>query len=185
MSRDYDTHEEYIEHQGGKLNNYSRYVESLDKKYEGIVMDRYQGLFKFKGKSMVCLGARLGGEVKAFKRLGALAIGIDINPGEKNEHVLYGDFHEIKFENRTFDFIFCNAIDHVLYMDVFLDECARVLKPKGVMLFEVAIQAMGDHEVIDTQDIEPIKKALSESFTITQESDINNGWDGKLLILVK
>jgi ubiquinone/menaquinone biosynthesis C-methylase UbiE len=142
-------------------------------------------MFTFADKSVICLGARLGGEVRAFKRLGALAIGVDVNPGERNEHVLYGDFHELNFNDSTFDFVFCNAIDHVLYLDVFLDECARVLKDDGVIIFEVAIQEMGEHEVIDTLDISTIKKDMTERFAIKQEMDIDNGWKGVLLILEK
>ena len=46
---------------------------------------------------MLCLGARLGTEVRALHNLGYFAIGIDLNPGVDNPYVLMGDFHKLVF----------------------------------------------------------------------------------------
>ena len=46
------------------------------------------GLTRLRGATVLCVGARLGGEVRAFKSLGALAIGIDLNPGTLNMDVV-------------------------------------------------------------------------------------------------
>jgi len=43
------------------------------------------------GEAVLCIGARLGGEVRALTQLGALAIGVDFNPGFRNPYVLWGD----------------------------------------------------------------------------------------------
>lgn len=184
--RKYNNYEEYLNHQSSKFLNYGiNKISVLDNRCEEFVFKRYQGLFDFKQKSIICLGARVGGEVRAFKQLNALAIGIDIQPGEKNEHVLYGDFHNINFPNNIFDFVFCNAIDHVLYLDVFLQEIDRILKPNGILLLEVAIQKMGPYEVLDTLDINPIKEIILKYFSIKKELDIDNVWKGVLLIIEK
>ena len=50
---------------------------------------------------MICLGARLGGEVRAFKTLGAIAIGIDLNPGKDSMDVLAGDYYNIGLPNNS------------------------------------------------------------------------------------
>jgi len=183
--REYLNYESYIEHQSDKLHTHLKEIIRNDKRYEQIVLDRYKNLFDFKEKSIICLAARLGGEVRAFKKLNALAIGIDIEPGEKNEHVLYGDFHQLKFPDYIFDFAFCNAIDHVLYLDVFLKETNRILKPNGVFFLELAIQRAGKYEVFDTENIIPIKEAILKYFLINKEFNIDNGWKGVLLILKK
>lgn len=182
---EYDNYEQYLIHQGSKLNDHLRYIRGVDSKYQKIVHDRYKILFEFDEKSILCLGARLGGEVRAFKQLNALAIGIDINPGENNKDVLYGDFHELNFPDNIFDFVFCNSIDHSLHFDRLLKESHRVLKNAGVFLVELAIQKADEYEVIDTIDIEPIKKEMSEYYTIDKEFKIDNGWQGVLLILQK
>jgi hypothetical protein len=46
------------------------------------------GLRSLVGARVLCIGARLGGEVRAFKSLGALAVGIDLNPGGYNMDVI-------------------------------------------------------------------------------------------------
>jgi SAM-dependent methyltransferase len=184
-NREYSNYEKYIEHQSGKLHAQLKELVKQDAIYESVVVNRYKNLFDFNNKSIICLGARLGGEVRAFKNLNALAIGIDIEPGEKNEHVLHGDFHQVKFPDGIFDFAFCNAIDHVLYLDLFLSEVGRILKSNGIFLLELAIQSIGRYEVMDTQDITPIKNEILKFFIIDKELNINNNWKGVLLILEK
>lgn len=174
----------YLKHQGSKLINHPNEVKTIDINYEKIVFERYLN-YNLEGKSILCLGARLGGEVRAFKRLGAMAIGIDIQPGLNNEHVLYGDFHNINFPNAIFDHIFCNAIDHSLYPNMLFAEAKRVLKNLGIFFLEIAIQNKGPYEVIDTLDITPIIDIAKEYFDILNIDNIDNKWKGKLLILRK
>ena len=65
------------------------------------------------GKSILCVGARLGGEVRAFTRLGALAVGIDFMPGFRNAWSLWGDATRIQFADGVYDYVYCNIIDHI------------------------------------------------------------------------
>jgi SAM-dependent methyltransferase len=177
-------YDEYVLHQASKLPNHLPEITAQDEDYEQIVYNRYINM-PLTGKTVLCLGARLGGEVRAFKRLGALAIGIDLNPGTNNPDVLYGDFHRINFSESLFDVVFCNSIDHVYYMELFLTEVLKVLIPGGLFLCEIAIQKAGPYETIDTQDISGLKAMISDFFQVMTIEKINNGWKGELLILQK
>lgn len=181
--RTYKSYQEYLDHQASKLKLHLSEVIEKNREYQEIVYDRYRDLLLFKGCSVLCLGARLGGEVEAFKKLGAVAIGIDINPGVNNLHVLYGDFHEINFPDRCFDYVFTNCVDHVYDMEKFLYEISRVLKSDGIGIIELAVQEAGEYETIDTRDITDIRSHIRKYFRINFESPIDNGWQGKLLIL--
>ena len=90
------------------------------------------------GKKVLCLGARLGEEVKAFRQLGHTnAIGIDLNPGPNNQYVIEGDFHSIPFDDAAFDGVYCNCLDHARDLRKVSAECARVLKPGGILALDV------------------------------------------------
>jgi SAM-dependent methyltransferase len=85
---------------------------------------------------LLCIGARYGEEVKAWKRLGFQAIGVDLNPGENNSHVIKGDFHNLRWADEYFNYTWSNAMDHALYLDKMIKEAHRVLKTGGKSIFE-------------------------------------------------
>lgn len=189
----YKNYQQYIDHQGQKLHEDFEDIFRSDREYEVITKDRFKEMnHEFTGKSVICLGARLGGEVKAFKQLGSLAIGIDVNPGEKNEHVLFGDFHKIAFPNEVFNFAFSNVIDHVYDVKKFAKETARVLAKGGILFLECGKVPLreGRYEVIDTTNLEPIINIMAKYFTIESEIEITNktswiDWSGTLFTLRK
>lgn len=188
--RHYATYEEYLRHQAEKLGEVGEAIVQSDREYEALVAARYRDLFAWHGKSILCLGARLGGEVRAFKSLGALAIGIDIEPGTGNCHVLHGDFHDILFPENCFDFAFSNAVDHVFDLDRFVSEVARVLKPGGTLLLELAQVKPGNYEVLDTSDPNPILEPFLKHFRLVDRKSITNQtqyttWNGLLVQLEK
>src|SRR5690606_37375972 len=80
-------------------------------------------------------------EVRAFHDVGAFAVGIDLNPGPDNEHVLPGDFHRLAFPDGSAQVVYCNSLDHALDLDRVVAETARVLAPGGVALIEVMLGA--------------------------------------------
>ena len=88
---------------------------------------------------MLCLGARLGTEVRALHSLGHFAVGIDLNPGPKNPYVLPGDFHDLVFADGSVDCIYTNALDHVFELEKVIAEATRVLAPGGIFLAEFEI----------------------------------------------
>lgn len=190
-TRAYQSYEEYLSHQRAKLSKVFDSVKEYDVQYEFIVRDRYKNLRDWKETSILCLAARLGGEVRAFKSLGALAIGIDIEPGPCNPYVLHGDFHDIQFADSSFDFAFCNAIDHVFELEKFVKEVKRILKPNGELILEICTKKPGKYEAIDISDnIESVINILEQSFYITKKETLENKtsfvqWDGQLLFMSK
>jgi hypothetical protein len=65
--------------------------------------------YELEGKTVLCVGARLGGEVRAFMRLGALAIGYDFEPGPRNPWVLWGTGAPLQFGDNLFDYVYTNV----------------------------------------------------------------------------
>ena len=95
-----------------------KWIRTFDAKNEqGLV--RYlskKNVRPLVGSPVLCVGARLGGEVRAFQSLPEvqLAIGVDFNPGEKNPLVMYGDAHSLQqFKNGTFGRCAYTAHAHV------------------------------------------------------------------------
>ena len=142
---DGDTYHAYIETQRGKLKALPKKVAIIDIGRQKQVVTEFNelltkgllGVTSFHGTSIICLGARLGGEVRAFKSMGALAVGIDLNPGESSLDVLSGDFHDIAFPDESFDFGYSNVLDHIFDQDKFASEMARILKPGGIFFASV------------------------------------------------
>ena len=90
------------------------------------------------GMSVLCLAARLGTEVRAFRDFGCFAVGLDINPGPENKYVVHGDFHHVQFASGSVDVVFTNSLDHGLQPEKILREVARVLKPGGLFVLEAS-----------------------------------------------
>lgn len=135
--RNQSSYEAYLKKQASKLSGRPGWCLKLSVELCNSLTIRLEGLkIVSKGMSVVCLGARLGGEVEAFIRAGAFAIGVDINPGEDNEYVLHGDFHNLQFPDSSIDIVYCNCFDHCYNPDLVLAEIHRILKPKGLFLME-------------------------------------------------
>jgi hypothetical protein len=133
--------------QGAKLvRDGLRWIKSFDREaveatyYKRFASDqqRVPGL-RLAGEPVLCLGARLGGEVRALTRLGALAIGIDFNPGFRNPHVLWGDALSLQFADATFKVAYTNVLDHIdaAGIGVVARHVYRVLKPRGILLVDI------------------------------------------------
>jgi SAM-dependent methyltransferase len=133
---DYDT---YLKHQRLKVD--ALRVKSLaghDRRFYAALSERLgQCQIELKGRSVLCLAARLGTEVRAFHDQGAFAVGIDLNPGRDNRWVVVGDFHALQFADASVDVVYTNSLDHVYDIDRVMAEVRRVLKPDGVFLLEV------------------------------------------------
>lgn len=94
---------------------------------------------------VLCVGARLGGEVTAFNALPhvTLAIGVDLNPGPRNGRVLHGNAHDLwQFKNGSFGTLFTNVLDHVLHIDRFASEAHRVLSTNGTLLVHLGLNSL-------------------------------------------
>ena len=132
-----DTYSAYIHTQQSKLDKpqLQKKIQAIDvgrqhqvkREFAKALAEGTAGLTSFRGKTVLCLGARLGGEVRAFKSLGAVALGIDLNPGRSNMDVVAGDFHAIPFPDQSFDFSYSNVLDHIYDRDRFAAEVCRVI----------------------------------------------------------
>ncbi|KAL8482144.1 hypothetical protein ACS0TY_028342 [Phlomoides rotata] len=109
------------------------------------------------------IGARMGQEVEALKRVGVPdSIGMDLVPSPPL--VVAGDFHHQPFDDETFDFEFSNVFDHALYPEKFVGEIERTLKPGGVCVLHVAISRRSDkYSANDLFSVDPLKKLFRRS----------------------
>ncbi|MGH8673561.1 MAG: class I SAM-dependent methyltransferase [Burkholderiales bacterium] len=142
--RGYESYEQYVEHQVSKLGQLD--LTKYDRDYRAALGKRLRasGVVK-RGQSILCLGARLGTECKAFIDLGAFAIGIDLNPGAGNRYVMHGDFHALQFPDGSIDWVFTNVFDHAFDLHKMLDEATRVMKPSGGLIAEIVGGSVDDH----------------------------------------
>ncbi len=130
LRREFDSYEAYKFAQGGKARG--RGAELLASR--SAQAQGFSSLFveavKYLSGPVLCLGARTGAEMDAFKRSGFKAVGIDLHPLGKD--VLVGDWHAMpEFADGSFGTVYSNSFDHCLYLDKACAEIARILKPGG------------------------------------------------------
>jgi SAM-dependent methyltransferase len=137
--RRYRSEDDYFRQQRSKLAIVRRGLErQFEKRTDYFYEQRFARLFAGQpGKAILCLGARDGVEVRALRRHGLLAIGIDIAYPENTPYVHYGDFHHVPYPDGCFDFVYTNCFDHMLQPEQVLAEARRVLKPGGQLLLDL------------------------------------------------
>ncbi|KAK1575623.1 hypothetical protein Q3G72_007016 [Acer saccharum] len=111
----------------------------------------------------LCIGARVGQEVEALRRVGVLdSVGIDLVPCPPL--VVEGDFHHQPFDDESFDFEFSNVFDHALFPDKFVGEIERTLKPGGVCVLHVAVSRRSDkYSANDLYSVKPLVRLFKRS----------------------
>jgi SAM-dependent methyltransferase len=138
VRRRYACYDAYVEHQAAKLARIRERLDRHDATDHAVFLDRFRSCRALRDARVVlCLGARLGTEVRALHELGTLAFGIDLNPGADNPHVLPGDFHAIRFPDASFDAVYTNALDHAFDLARVIDEVERLLRPGGAFVTDV------------------------------------------------
>lgn len=157
--RAYASVEQYQAHQRSKLDAMPGFVADVDAQVEAVLAERLPA--GVAGASVLCLGARLGGEVRAFRAAGAFAVGVDLNPGAGNRWVLPGDFHALDFAGASVDVVFTNALDHALDLPKVAAEVARVVKPGGVVVAEVGLGTaeggvFGEWEAVEWRRVDDV-----------------------------
>lgn len=166
----YSSYDSYIKHQLNKTLNpklreiwktrdwdrkirvFSRFFQNL--KNESLLSNSSRAL---------CIGARMGQEVEALKRVGVEdSIGIDLVPSPPL--VMKGDFHNQPFVENSFDFEFSNVFDHALYPQRFVAEIERTLKPGGVCVLQLALKKRPDkYSANDLFSVEALVKLFTRS----------------------
>jgi SAM-dependent methyltransferase len=185
--RTYKSYDDYMRHQISKLK--IKDLSKYDILFRQALRERLTRTNAVQpGVSVLCLAARLGTEVKAFMDLGCFAVGIDLNPGNRNRYVLPGDFHDIQFPDASIDAVFTNSLDHAVDIDRLTMEVRRVLKPRGLFFVEAALGARegslpGSYESFwwsTTQDL--IDLLESHSFRLLQRFSFDYPWRGEHMI---
>lgn len=192
-TRAYSSYQAYVRHQKGKLPTLDLLdLSDYDVKYRDVLRKRLKTSdILLPGMSVLCLGARLGTEVKAFLDLGCFAIGIDLNPGEKNRYVVHGDFHEIQYAPGSIDLIFTNSLDHVRSIETVIGEIKRLLKPNGALILEVC-KGTEEEGIFSSYESFAWAKigdlvAIIEGpgFRVIREQQFEYPWHGKQICLRK
>ncbi|KAL1550406.1 hypothetical protein AAHA92_18371 [Salvia divinorum] len=129
----------------------------------------------------LCVGARMGQEVEALRRVGVSdSVGLDLVPSPPL--VVRGDFHHQPFDDGSFDFEFSNVFDHALYPDKFVGEIERTLRPGGVCVLHVALRRRSDkYSANDLFSAEPLKKLFKTSRLLRLRSVDAFGLDTELV----
>ena len=187
--KQYRSYDDYLTHQKSKLRTVQNtWLVQYDDKYQKVLSLRLQRLKLEPGQSVLCLAARMGTEVKAFRDLREFAVGVDINPGKDNQFVLYGDFHKLSFANSSVDIIFTNSLDHVHDIKAFLKEIFRVLKTDGKLILELGFGASeggkpGYYESFYWQKIDDMVTLFKGAgFRLQSTIMFDYPWPGKQLL---
>ena len=173
---------QYEAQQASKLNNHLRTIRPLDEDLERSLSKRLERLSAINliHSPVLCVGARLGGEVRAFHNLrtaqgeAMLAIGVDFNPGTRNAFVLWGDAHHLQFNDHIFHTLFINILDHVKNVTVFALEARRVLAPGSVLMVDMDGNAPGRRSVRDlrTSKAELVAEIQEAGFMLLQNETL-------------
>lgn len=187
--RTYSSYEHYVEHQRSKLSLLD--LASYDVRFRAALAERLATLdLTWPGTSVLCLAARIGTEVRAFRDLGAFAVGIDLNPGGDNRYVLPGDFHELQFADRSVDVVYCNSLDHALDLDKVIAEVRRVLRQGGTALIEAMLgveEGTGEFSRWEVRSWDHVAEVAGRfeaaGFTLRASVDLDDPWPGRLFVL--
>jgi SAM-dependent methyltransferase len=178
--RHYGSYEEYVTHQAGKLDRIVHRLKETEREDLAEFTRRFGLCEELAGpNSVLCLGARLGTEVRAMVDLGHFAVGIDLNPGENNPLVLPGDFHHLAFADASVDAVYTNVMDHVFDLEKVVSEIVRVLKPGGIFIAELLPGfdegfVPGEYESSHWQSVDEFSRRIAETggFDIETKRDM-------------
>lgn len=179
---DYDT---YLAHQASKLKTVDLTV--YEQRFKQALTERLRKMPDlYRGRSVLCIGARTGVECEAFIECGCFAVGVDLNPGERNRYVVVGDFHALQFATSSIYAVYTNALDHVFEFDRVIAEVVRVLMPSGLFIADI-VRGMADeggrqpgaYESAWWESVEtPISRIQSEDLTLISREHIAVPFNG-------
>ena len=188
----YLSYQDYLQHQKSKLTvKGTGYLSEYEVLFHDALLQRLQildDIVSFHGKSVLCLAARLGTEVRAFIDMYCFAIGLDLNPGPENKYVVFGDFHNIQFAPDSVDIIYTNSFDHVLDEYRVIAEMIRLLHKGGYLLLELPSpkdgkQEFGTYESLYWSDPgEIVRMFAAKGFQALDSKPIDYPWQGTYIL---
>lgn len=147
-TRPYASYEDYIRHQKSKADHgtplYTKLLTDLWEPDCAGFRENFRPYAEILATctNALCLGARTGQEVHVLREMGvAGALGIDLVATPPL--VLEGDVHQLQFADASYDFVFSNIFDHVLYPDRFVSEIKRVTRPGAHILLHLSVAPAG------------------------------------------
>jgi SAM-dependent methyltransferase len=178
--RRYASYDEYVEHQAAKLDRIAPRLREKEDEDFAEFRRRFASCAALDGaRSVLCLGARLGTEVRALHDLGYFAVGLDLNPGERNPYVLPGDFHRIVFPDGSIDAVYTNALDHVFSLEQLVGEVQRLLRPGAVFVADLELGSEegfvpGEYEAVMWRDHQALIDRIKDlgRFEVEQVRDL-------------
>lgn len=189
----YASYKDYVEHQRSKLDRKGPgYLVEYDRIFFDALVARLEAIgagLSLAGRNVLCLAARIGTEVRAFSSFGSFAVGIDLNPGPSNKHVLPGDFHALQFPNACVDVVYTNSFDHAFDEQQLAGEICRVLKPSGWLLLEIADfdasqQKYGSYESLAWSDAGDVTALFAaRGFMPVAKTSFQVPWKGTLFLM--
>ena len=182
--RKYASTEDYARDQGSKVrDNLEGLKAKSDRKYDEFLI-RFRDYVEYlsnppTGYSILCLGARLGEEVLAFRRLGfLLSVGIDLNPID-SKVVAKGNWNDLPYIAGTFQAVYTNSVDHASSIARFSSEVSRVLLPDGVLIIELLKKHSRSDKSIEARFNDGFHY---ESMLWNREQDVLDGLQGFTVI---
>jgi SAM-dependent methyltransferase len=191
--RDYKDYEEYVSHQKQKFHEILKIRGGFTNRSIAIYRHRFYSRFRYlhpflpKSAHILCAGARQGTEVEVLHDLGFKnAYGIDLNPGPDNKLVRIGDFMHLENADSSLDMIYSNSLDHAFNLESFFSEHARVIKPNGYVLYDIASQEneaskAGAFEAVKWKSEEAIFLLMLKYFKKVIKVETEPGWKWVLL----
>ena len=152
--RRYGTYDDYVVHQADKLDSLGGEAFVNSQKAVRMFRRRLELIAELPPKtSVLCLGARRGEEVQAFRELGHTANGIDLNPGTDNPYVVRGDFHALQYADESLQCVYVNCLDHAFNLEKIVSEVYRVLKHGGLFVVDIVYgydegYVVGNHDAM-------------------------------------
>lgn len=135
--RRYQSYDAYVRHQASKLDGIMEKLRAQEPEDLRAFERAFRDCPGLEGaRNVLCLGARLGTEVRALHEMGFFAVGIDLNPGPENPYVLPGDFNALVFPDGSADAVYTNTLDHAFDLSMILAQVKRVLRPGGAFIVD-------------------------------------------------
>ena len=129
--RAFTDYEEYVYKQGGKARGRRGHLLAhLSKNRESFARTFRRAAPHLTPGAVLCLGARTGAESLGAVDAGFIgSVGIDLHP--VGPSVLQADWHDLPFASGSFANVYCNSLDHCLYLDQLTAGVKRVLVADG------------------------------------------------------